>query len=304
MMNILYRTLALLALSLSATGIFGGCQMNPATGRMQFVMISPQQSSQLGDEAKPQLVEEYGGEVPIAELRSYVTQVGRTLTQHVEPEFEGIDWTFTVLDSEVINAFALPGGHVFISRGLLQEFDNEAQLAGVLGHEIGHVTGRHVDERISQAMGIEFGLGLLGQLTESQLLLLGAQVVTGGYQLSFGRDQESEADELGLRYMVEAGYDPEGMLQVLDVLRRASEGRGAPPEFLSTHPHPETRIRTVTRLLEREYSHTRNNPQYQLYQERFQNTAAPHLRASSGSHPAALAIMSLAPKCRCCSNQQ
>ncbi len=289
--------IALAAITLSAAGLTG-CQTNPATGRSQFVMISSSQAAQLGDEAKPQLVQEYGGEIPNASVRQYVSQVGSALAARVEPEFDDIQWTFTVLDSDVINAFALPGGHVFISRGLLARFENEAQLAGVLGHEIGHVTGQHVDERISQSMAVELGLGALGQLTESQLLLLGAQLATGGYQLSFGRSQEIEADDLGLRYMVEAGYDPRGMLQVLDVLVEASQG-GAPPEFLSTHPHPQTRIENVTRLIERNYQNTQNNPQYDLHRERFQQQAAPHLSAHEGSHPGALAIMMHAEGCSC-----
>lgn len=291
MMKTMMKT-GLVALALTSAATFSGCQANPATGRMQFTPMPAAQVAALGDEAKPQLVHEYGGEHPNAAVRQYVNEVGQSLARHVEPEFADIQWTFTVLDSEIINAFALPGGHVFISRGLLAEFDNEAQLAGVLGHEIGHVTGRHIDERLGQQMAVQGIVAAVGGLTESQLAVLAAQVATGGYQLKFGRDQESEADILGVRYMVNAGYDPQGMLQVLEVLQRAA-GAGRTPEFLSTHPHPETRIRTVTRLLETDYAHTRNNPQYQLHPQRFQQIA-PQIGSAAGSHPGALAIMAIA----------
>lgn len=262
-----------------------GCQVNPATGRSQLIMISPQQVSALGAEAKPELIKEYGGEVKSPQLRAYVDGIGRSLLANVEGEFASLDWSFTVLDSDVINAFALPGGHVFISRGLLVRFQNEAQVAGVLGHEIGHVTGRHVDERISQSVLAQGIVAGIGGFTESQLAVLAATAVAGGYQLKFGRDQESEADILGVRYMVQAGYDPVGMLEVLSVLKEAAGG-GKSPEFLSTHPHPETRINTITRLVNGEYAYTQNNPQYQKHQQRFQQLARPHLGAAPTSwHP-------------------
>lgn len=254
-----------------------GCQVNPATGRTQLRLIPAAEVSKLGIEAKPQLIEEYGGEVPERQLREYVTEVGNRLARHVETEFQDVEWSFIVLDSDVINAFALPGGNVFISRGLLARFDNEAQLAGVLGHEIGHVTGQHVDERISQAVSAELGLSVLGAMTDSQLLLMGAQLATGGYQLRFGRGQEIEADELGMRYMTLAGYDPHGMLEVMQVLQAATAGGSQQPEFLSTHPHPETRISTITRLLNREYAYTQDNPEYRKHESRFQRRAASYL---------------------------
>lgn len=269
-----------------------GCSTNPATGRTQLRLLPASEVNSLGAQAKPDLIREYGGEVPQAQLREYVAEVGNRLAAHVEPEYADIEWSFIVLNSDVINAFALPGGNVFISRGLLNRFTNESQLAGVLGHEIGHVTGRHVDERISQAVTAEIGLGVLGALTDSQLAILAAQLFSGGYQLSFGRNQEIESDTLGMRYMTAAGYDPHGMLEVMEILRDAAGG-ASQPEFLSTHPHPQTRIDTINRLLRRQYADTQNNPDYRKYQSRFEQRARPHLgpRQTGMASPESIAAM-------------
>ncbi len=262
---------------LTVTTTLAGCSTNPATGRSQFIVLSSSEVQQMGQAATPELIAEYGGEAKSPELRAYINDVGQRLAAQIEGEYADLTWTFYVLESDVINAFALPGGRVFICKGLLSEFDNEAQVAGVLGHEIGHVTGRHVDERLSQATAAEVGLGVLGTQSESQLAIIGGNLFAQGYLLKFGRDQESEADILGVRYMVKAGYDPKGMRQVLDVLRDASQG-SSPPEFLSTHPHPETRLATVNRLLAGEYAYTQNNADYSMHKQSFQSRAAPHLK--------------------------
>lgn len=272
------RTLSL-PFILVLISVLTGCSKNVATGRLQFDSMSTEKEIALGTEAKPELVQEYGGEVQSPQLKAYVDRVGRSLAQYTEADGPSLPWEFIVLDSDVINAFALPGGKVFISRGLLVKFDNEAQVAGVLGHEIGHVTAQHTDERITQATGINIIAQGAGIASNSELI---AQVVGmggQGYLLKFNRDQESEADILGVRYMVKAGYDPRGMLEVLEVLREASAS-GQQPEFLATHPHPETRLKTVTRLLNGEYQYTQNNPQFQDYADRFQRDAKPYLTGS------------------------
>lgn len=262
-----------------------GCQQNPATGKQQWIILSSQEVNAMGAAAKPELVQEYGGEVPSSALRNYVDEIGMSLVTHIEPEYADLEWDFIVLDSDVINAFALPGGNVFISRGLMEAFDNEAQLAGVLGHEIGHVTGRHVDERISQALTIELGLLGIGMASDEDWAQY-TQVIVGlggqGYLLSFGRGQESEADTLGMRYMTQSGYDPRGMLEVIEVLQAASAG-SQPPEFLSTHPHPETRISRISELLESEYAHTQNNSEFIKNRSRYQQIAMPELERLAGT---------------------
>ena len=175
-----------------------GCSINPATWRNQLILVSSKDIMAMGISAKPELIEQYGGETDSTELRGYVRRVGLGLVEHVESVYIDLPWEFVVLESDQINAFALPGGKVFITIGLLSKLSSEGQLAGVLSHEIGHVTARHVDERISHAMTVQGLLSVLDASGQS-----GATVIVGGfvgssYLLSFNRDQETEADGLGL----------------------------------------------------------------------------------------------------------
>ena len=262
--------LIVLASSLSA------CKTNPATGRSQLILISGDQINAMGASAKPQLIKQYGGEVKAEVLRAYVARIGRKVVKQIEPEYSHIRWDFIVLDSEILNAFALPGGHVLVSRGLLAKFDNEAQLAGVLGHEIGHVTARHVDERMSQILTAELAISGIGAASSSDLALLAAKAIGQGTLLKFNRDQEQEADVQGLKYMTRAMYDPTGMLQVLEVLAEASEG-SRQLEILSTHPNPKRRIKAVRKLVEGKYAFTQGNPDYRMRERRFVRDALPYL---------------------------
>jgi len=180
-----------------------------------------------------------------------------------------LPWEFTVLDSKVINAFALPGGKVFITREMLSRMQDEAQLAGVLGHEVGHVTAQHAGQRLSQQLvltGIVIGVG---EATDDDIWPLLAGTGTQLYGLSFSRSNESQSDMLGLRYMTRAGYDPRGLIGVMRILKEAS-GDANPPEFLSTHPLPDTRIDEIEQLIETEYAYTRDNPQFVRNADRFQ----------------------------------
>jgi predicted Zn-dependent protease len=265
------------------------CAHNPATGRNQLLMMSLQESITLGEESKPQIITEYGGEVAPEQLRSYVSLVGRSISEGTEQVYTDLPWEFTVLDSDVVNAFALPGGKIFATRGLLERLDNEAELAGVLGHEIGHVTARHVSERISQALivqGITIGATAAAGQSEDDWVRYGVPLIVGaagsGYMLSFSRRQEAEADEQGVKYMVAAGYDPEGMMEVLGMLAEVSKGP-RPPEFLSTHPYPETRMETVSRLLQGPYLYTQNNQAFGKFPERYEREALPYLETDRAS---------------------
>lgn len=257
-------------------GSLSACKTNPATGRSQLILISGDQINAMGASAKPQLIKQYGGEVKAEVLRAYVARIGRKVVKQIEPEYGHIKWDFIVLDSEILNAFALPGGHVFVSRGLLAKFDNEAQLAGVLGHEIGHVTARHVDERMSQILTAELAISGIGAASSSDLALLAAKAIGQGTLLKFNRDQEQEADVQGLKYMTRAMYDPTGMLQVLEVLAEASEG-SRQLEILSTHPNPKRRIKAVRKLVEGKYAFTQGNPDYRMRERRFVRDALPYL---------------------------
>jgi predicted Zn-dependent protease len=257
--------------------LLGGCTTNAATGesRLAIGYLSRGEQIALGEEAMPQLTNEYGGEVASPRIAAYITEVGKRLAEQTEAENPQLPWEFTLLDSPVINAFALPGGKVFMSRGLAEKMTNEAQLAGVLGHEVGHVTAEHVAERIQAATGTSL-LGAIAStaagLGDSAALQQLTDVVVGyggqGYLLKFGRSQELEADALGMRYMTRAGYDPVGQRQVMEILA-AESGAGRPPEWASTHPYPESRIGQIDDLLRTTYAGVTGTGQVNLHEDRF-----------------------------------
>jgi predicted Zn-dependent protease len=271
-------TLTKLAFGLVAVLIMqfgGGCATNAATGRSQLNLLDTETEIQMGLDAKPQVIAEYGGEYPDPDLQAYVSSIGFRLAEVTEGPGPEFPWSFTVLNSEVINAFALPGGQVFITRGLLQLMDNEAQLAGVLGHEVGHAVAEHGDERISQQlifMGILTGVAIASSESDDELVQQGVPLLVGvggqGFLLKYSRSHEHEADKLGVRYMVRCGYDPMGQVQVMEILADAAGGERS-PEFLSTHPHPENRIERLRTMIREQYPGTQNNPDFGLYAERF-----------------------------------
>jgi len=241
------------------------CTTNPATGDRFFSPLSRDQEIAMGVEAKPEMTKEFGGEIGNARIRAYVNDIGRRLAATTEADNPSLPWEFIVLDSSVINAFALPGGKVFVSRGLMERMTNEAQLAGVLGHEIGHVTAQHSARRIGQATLIQGGVAIAGvavgaapagsaAASTGEMLLPALNVGGEVIILKFGRDEESQADSLGLRYMSRIGYNPTGQLQVMEILKDASKGGGGQPEFLSTHPLPETRIKRLQDELKKSYA--------------------------------------------------
>ncbi|MHC4107432.1 MAG: M48 family metalloprotease [Planctomycetota bacterium] len=267
---------ALILLALQCC-VLGACSVNPATGRAQLILISPQELKAVGEAAAPEVTREHGGEIDSPQLRAYVHRVGQQITARIEPEYRSFfDWSFTVVDDGTVNAFALPGGKIFVTRGLLQRVSDEAQLAAVLGHDIGHVTARHVDERLTQAVLAQLGLSYIGDATESQLVLLVVSLAAEGTLLAFSREQELEADAQGIRYMVAADYDPQAMLGLVEILIEASAGP-RPPELLSTHPDPRTRLRAAQRLLDGPYRHTQGNPQFATHRDRFEREAGPYL---------------------------
>lgn len=266
--------------------VLGGCSTNPTTGRSQFNALSVQEEVAIGTQGKPEMIREYGGEVARADLRQYVTEVGMKLvaaTAEDDPTLLELPWEFTLLNSDVVNAFALPGGKVFMSRGLAAKMSNEAQLAGVLGHEVGHITARHVNDRYARQMGAQIGIGLLGVLlggTAGGADLGGiAGNVAGIALVSYDRKQEIESDALGMRYMARAGYNPAGQRQVMEILASLDKGGGS-ADIMSTHPHPEERIKVIDAALQREYANTQNNQQFQLGEQAFRTRFLSKLAAA------------------------
>jgi predicted Zn-dependent protease len=221
------------------------CATNPATGKRQFSLMSEEQEIQIGQHQDAQTRREMGVYDDDA-LQGYVTGVGLKLAE--VSERPSLPWHFTVVDVPAINAFALPGGYIYITRGILPYLQDESQLAGVLGHEIGHVTARHSAEQYSRATGAELGL-ILG----SVLVPGGAGLAQAGGSglgvlfLKYGRDDEAQADALGVRYAARAGWDPGGMPRMLTTLGRIEEtadNKGV-PNWLSTHPAAADRVERV-----------------------------------------------------------
>jgi predicted Zn-dependent protease len=224
-----------------AASILAACATNPATGRRQLMLVSEGQEIAMGQQADPEIVAQFGL-VPDSGLQQYVREIGARLAGLSErPD---LPWTFRVLDDPVVNAFALPGGFNYVTRGILGYFNSEAELAGVMGHELGHVTARHSASQMTKqtlaGVGLVTGMILVPDLQDY------AGVASAGLQLMFlrfSRDDEREADDLGLRYMYRAGYDPREMPNVFAMLDRVSRaaGAGRVPGWLSTHPDPEDR---------------------------------------------------------------
>jgi predicted Zn-dependent protease len=231
-------TLFLAALSLA------GCATNPATGKRQISFVSTSKEAQMGRESDPAVIEQYGlyGDSTLA---SYVDSVGQSLA--AVSQLPTLGWHFRLLDSPVVNAFAIPGGYIYITRGILAYLNSEAQLAGVLGHEIGHVTARHSAQQITRSqiasVGLLAGAVFVGALRPYTGL---AQEGLGLLFLKYSRDNETQADELGIGYATGADYDPRVIPSTYAMLKRVGERSGDRlPGFLSTHPDPGDReVRT------------------------------------------------------------
>lgn len=272
-----WRARVMAAAGALVLGVVAACSTNPATGRSQFNALSPDQEVQMGREAAPELVKEYGGAVPDAQLQAYVTEVGMRLAAATEGDNPKLPWKFTLLNSDVINAFALPGGQVFISAGLARQMTDEAQLAGVLGHEVGHVTARHINDQMTNTLlvgaAVEIAAGIASESENAAIRDVAPVAVNLGGQsvlLRFGRKQELEADALGVRYMARNQYDPTAQIDVMRILERAM-GSGRSLEFFSTHPYPETRVAALERLIGEQYGDARTNPQYKRNAEQFRS---------------------------------
>lgn len=238
------RPLAAATLALAGASLVflaPGCATNPATGQRQLSLIGEQQEIAMGREADQQIVAQLGL-YPDEEVQRYVERVGRELA--AASERPDLPWTFRVVDDPIVNAFALPGGFIYVTRGILTHFDSEAQLASVVGHEIGHVTGRHSVERISKAQLAQLGLGV-GAIVEPEIGRYADLAQTGLSLLflKYSRDDEREADSLGLRYMTRKSYSAAEMPEVFALLDRvsAAAGAGRIPGWLATHPAPENR---------------------------------------------------------------
>jgi predicted Zn-dependent protease len=228
--------------------VASSCSTNPVTGKKDVAFISESQELAMGKEADPQIVAQFGlYEDP--QLQRFIDEKGQQMA--AISHRNNIKYDFKIVDSPVINAFAVPGGYVYFTRGIMAHFNNEAQFAGVLGHEIGHIAARHTVQQQSKATLAQGGL-LLGMILSPTVAQYGEAAMQGlGLLfLKFGRDAERESDELGVEYSTKIGYDAKEMADFFITLQRQSEDTGAEPipSFLSTHPNPGDRYNTVNQL--------------------------------------------------------
>lgn len=231
---------------------FTNTQVNPVTGESQRVQWSTDEEIQLGLQSAPQMAQQHGGLHPDQRAQDFLKMVGEKLANTPTGRKSTYPYDFHLLqDPQVVNAFALPGGQCFITAALFDRLSTEDELAGVVGHEIGHVIERHGAERMAKSGFIQglvqsVMIGSGGDYTMAQV----ANVVGNTMSMKYGRDQELESDEWGVKLMIEAGYDPHALIRVMDILEDASGGQRV-PEFQSSHPSPENRREKIKEAIER-----------------------------------------------------
>ena len=255
------RILIAIVIALFAIGsyYFGTSQVeNPVTGEVQRVNMTTQDEIMMGLQAAPEMAQQFGGLHPDEQAQQMLDDVGQKIVAESAASQTDYQYDFHLLaDPETVNAFALPGGQVFITAALFERLQTEGQLAGVLGHEIAHVVARHSAEHIAKAQLME---GLTGaaiiaaydpenpsSAQRAQMAAVVGQLVT----MKYGRDDELESDRLGVRFMSDAGYDPHALIGVMQIL--AESGGGSQPEFFSTHPNPENRVEKIQAAIEAEF---------------------------------------------------
>jgi predicted Zn-dependent protease len=236
---------------------------NPITGQVQHVAMTPQEEIAMGLQAAPEMARQFGGLTRDARAQERVKAVGARLVASIPKAGNIYEFNFSLLaDPRTVNAFALPGGQVFITEALYSRLQTEGQLAGVLGHEIGHVVHRHSAQQMSKAGLIQ---GVAGAVATGaadgsgggQLIAQGSRMAAQMLQLKYGRGDETQADEFAVEIMPGAGYDPRAMLGVMEILSKASGGdqndSRRPPEWMSSHPDPGNRLEHLKTLISRKF---------------------------------------------------
>jgi beta-barrel assembly-enhancing protease len=238
--------IALVIAAFSLISYFSSTTHNPITGEKQHISMSEEEEIAMGLQSAPEMANQFGGLSKSAEGSAMVEQIGSEVVKQSVAKTSKYKFNFHLLaDQQTVNAFALPGGQIFITEALLSRLKTKAQLAGVLGHEVGHVLARHSAEHIAKQK-------LTSGLTTAAVIGVDpagggaqmAQMVAGLINMKYGRADELESDKLGLRLMSEAGYDPRALIGVMEILAQASGG-SRQPEFASSHPSPENRVQKI-----------------------------------------------------------
>ena len=244
------KKLRLLILGLSLC-FFTGCAVNPVTGETQFNLFGPDPGNDipLGRQWAPQIEKEFGGVVEDVGLQNYVDSVGQNIAE--VSHTPDLEWHFKALKHDSVNAFALPGGYVYITTGMLKKLNSEAQLAGVFAHESVHVTARHSTVRMSEQIGLDILLSAVMPEDTPRGVIQATSIVRQIVSLKYSRDDERQADDVGLDYMIWAGYGPYAMVETMQMLEEENKAR--PVEFLSSHPAPQNRIAYMTQKIQTNY---------------------------------------------------
>ena len=247
------------ALVIAAFSVISYCSSrdyNEVTDETQYVGISEEQEIAMGLQAAPEMAQQHGGLHPDEELQQYVDEICQRII--AGSRAQQTEWPFechVLADEETINAFALPGGQMFITAALYERLETEGQLAGIMAHEIGHVVARHSAQRIAK---MELTQGLTGAAViaaydpdnpNSQRTAQVAALIGQLVNMKFGRDDELQSDRIAVDFMADAGYDPRSLIAVMQILDEASEG-ARPPEFFSTHPNPDNRIQRIQEAID------------------------------------------------------
>lgn len=252
--------IAIVIALVSVISYFSTSQMNPVTGEKQYVKLDEKQEIALGLQAAPEMAKNFGGQSANAEGQATVERIGKTIVAGSDANKSEYVFEFHLLgDSDVINAFALPGGQIFMTDALFDKLKTEGEIAGVLAHEIGHVVGRHGAEHLAKQ---KLTAGLTGAAViaaadpenpgRSRAGMAVAAAVGSLMTMKYGRSDELESDRLGVQFMAQSGYDPNAMIQVMNVLAESAKG-GRTPEFFSTHPNPENRVAEIEKAIKTEF---------------------------------------------------
>jgi len=270
--------------SMAAAGLFAGCATNPVTGRSQLMLVSEDEEIQIDKQNSPYQFSADYGTVQDKGLKAYIDRTGKNIAAQTHRTH--MPYNFHAVNAIYVNAYAFPGGTIACTRGILLSLDNEAELAALLGHELGHVNARHTAEQMSKGMltqtvvgGLAVAAGTQGAGYGNLASQLG-QFGAGALLASYSRDNEREADALGMEYMVRAGYSAQGMVGLMDVLRSMGKHKPSTIELMfSTHPMSDERYRTAVETADTKYKAAKNKP---IYRERYMDNTA-KLRSQKGA---------------------